>query len=88
MGGINNRLWRMKAVLRPFGPSLTPAGETSSSPRAGWSVRLHLSQDEIHPPDCWLRFQPPRPSRPAYQPLEADPAPRIRERRGWTDPAP
>lgn len=88
MGGIDNKLWRMKAVLRPFGPSLTPAGETSSSPRAGWSVRLHLSQDEIHPPNLWLRFQPPpAPSRPR-QPSKAAPGPRIRERRGWTDPAP
>lgn len=88
MGEINHKPWRAKAVLRPFGPSVTPAGEASSSPRAGWSVRLHLSQDEIHPPNRWLRFQPPRPSDPTGKPPDAAPGPRIHERRGWTDPTP
>lgn len=88
MGEINDKRWCVKAVLRGFGPSQRPVGEASPPPRAGWSVRLHLSQDEIHPPNRWLRFQPPRPSRPARQQPEADPGPLIHERRGWTDPAP
>lgn len=88
MGGINDKPWRVKAVLRPFGPSQSPFGETSPLPRAGWTACIHLSHAEIHPPDRWRRFTPPHPSRPAYQPPEAEPGPRIHERRGWIDPAP
>lgn len=88
MGGINDKPWRVKAVLRGFGPLQSPVGETSPPPRAGWSVRIHLSHAEIHPFGAWLRFQPPRPPPPARQPPEAEPGPRIHERRGWTDPTP
>ena len=88
MGGINNKAWRLKAVLRTLGALTAPACEAPPSPRAGWTAHIRLSPGEIHSPDRRLRFQAPRPPFPTRPAIKAEPAIRIGEQRGWIDPAP
>lgn len=88
MGGINDKAWRLKAVLRSLSP-LTPSTHAASpAPWAGWTARIRLTHDEIHPSDRWLRFQTPRRPRPARPAIKTEPSVRIGEQRGWIDPAP
>ena len=88
MGGINNKAWRLKAVLRNLSPLTPLAYAAAPSPHAGWTARIRLTHDEIHPPDRWLRFKAPRLLHPARLTIKTEPIVRIGEQRGWIDPAP
>lgn len=88
MGGINNKAWRLKAVLRSLGPMTPPLITTSPAPQAGWTARIRLTHEEIHPSDRWLRFEAPRPPRPPRPAIKTEPIVRIGEQRGWIDPTP
>lgn len=88
MGGINNKAWRLKAVLRSFSPLTPLAMATSTTPQADWAASICLTHQEIHPSDRWLRFQAPRPPRPPRPAIKTEPMVRIGEQRGWIDPTP
>lgn len=88
MGEINNKAWRLKAVLLILSPLTPLAHATSPASQAGWTARIRLTREEINPSDRWLRFQAPQPPHPPRPAIKTEPMVRIGEPRGWIDPTP